>query len=149
MTSVVDANILLHAVNRASRQHQPCLEWLTQALNGNSPVAFTWLALTAFIRISTRAGILDSPLKISEAFDCVEDWLNQPPSRILFPGPRHLAAYRLLAEKVGIAGNLTMDAHLAAIALDHEAELISCDADFARFPGLKWFNPATGERNKR
>ncbi|MBV9339761.1 MAG: PIN domain-containing protein [Acidobacteria bacterium] len=42
---------------------------------------------------------------------------------------------------LGIAGNLTSDAHLAALAIEYQAELVSTDTDFARFPGLRWFNP--------
>jgi hypothetical protein len=44
---------------------------------------------------------------------------------------------------VGTGGNLTTDAHLAALALEHGAELCSCDGDCARFPGLRWINPLT------
>jgi len=50
-----------------------------------------------------------------------------------------LAQHR--AGPLGTGGNLTTDAHLAALAIEHGAELCSCDADFSRFAGLRWLDP--------
>ena len=38
----------------------------------------------------------------------------------------------------GTAGNLTTDAHIAAIAIEHQAEVLTFDKDFARFSGLRY-----------
>ncbi|MDO8944662.1 MAG: hypothetical protein Q7U75_15880, partial [Desulfobacterales bacterium] len=56
--------------------------------------------------------------------------------------PRCVRVLFGLREHLGSAGNLTTDAHLAALCIEHQAELHSTDADFARFPGLRWKNPA-------
>ena len=68
-------------------------------------------------------------------------WLDQPSATVVNPGPRHLAILRGLLTSLGTGGNLTSDAHLAALAIEQNAELCSCDADFARFAGLDWRNP--------
>ncbi len=148
MTSIVDANVLLNAANTAAVHHRPCLAWLTDAMNGSDPVGFTWIVLAAFVRLVTKPAVMPSPLSVGQAFDCVEAWLSQPPSRLIDPGIHHLATLRRLLEAAGAGGDLTSDAHLAAIAIEHGAELVSCDSDFARFPGVRWFNPLTGGRLK-
>jgi uncharacterized protein len=68
-------------------------------------------------------------------------WFEQTSVSIIHPGPKHGAIMRGLWEPLGTGGNLTSDAHLAALALEHRAELCSADHDFQRFPGLKWRNP--------
>ena len=80
-------------------------------------------------------------MTVEAAFDIVENWMDQPVARIAIPGPRHLAIMRSLLERAGTGGNLTSDAHLAAIAIEHNGLLCSCDNDFARFSGLRWQNP--------
>jgi hypothetical protein len=42
---------------------------------------------------------------------------------------------------------LTTDAHLAALAIEYQAELASTDADLARFRGLRWFHPLAAGGN--
>jgi toxin-antitoxin system PIN domain toxin len=100
-----------------------------------------WMVLLAFLRLTTRAGLFRQPLEAEAAFRVVEVWLAQPNVVIVEPGPHHLGILRRLLLPLGTAGNLTTDAHLAAIAIEHGAELCSADADFARFPTLKWRNP--------
>jgi toxin-antitoxin system PIN domain toxin len=95
----------------------------------------------AFLRLTTRAGISSRPLSVETALDLVARWLEHPSISILHPGPQHAHILRALLLKTGAGGNLTTDAHLAAIALEHGAELYSFDHDFARFPGLRWREP--------
>lgn len=104
-------------------------------------VGFAWVVLLAFLRISTRAPVFVSPLQPDEAMEIVEGWLNQPSALIIHPTARHAAILRSLLEPLGVAGNLVNDAHLAALAIEHGAELLSADNDFARFRGLRWSNP--------
>lgn len=134
---LVDANVLLYAVNVSAREHGIACTWLERSLNGNEPVAFAWVALLAFIRVSTRQGIFPQPLEPEAAFGFAEQWLARPASVVLEPTPRHLAILRGLLSSAGTAGNLTSDAHLATLALEHGAEVWSFDRDFARFPGLR------------
>ena len=94
-----------------------------------------------FVRLSTRAHVFTHPLDGAEAFDIVEGWLAQPCAVVVHPTERHLEVLRGLVEPLGTAGNITTDAHLAALAVEHGAEICSADSDFARFPGLRWTNP--------
>jgi toxin-antitoxin system PIN domain toxin len=100
--------------------------------------------LVGVLRLTTRASFFKNPLNTNQAIDLVEMWLAEPGVSILEPGPRHLDILRSLLIHAGTAGNLTSDAHLAAIAIEHDGEVHSVDLDFARFPGLRWVNPLAG-----
>jgi toxin-antitoxin system PIN domain toxin len=139
---VVDANILIHAVNLDAAEHASARSWLEHVLSGTEAVGFAWVVLLAFVRIVTRPDVLEAPLAPTAAFDYVEEWLDRPPATVLHPTARHLAVLRGLLEPVGTAGNLTNDAHLAALAVEHGGLLVSLDRDFGRFPGLRWRHPA-------
>jgi uncharacterized protein len=138
---LLDANLLLYAVDESSPRHRPAKRWLEDRLSGLETVAFAWSVLSAVLRISTRRGIFQNPLTTTQAFDLVERWLAQPVAILLHPTERHLAVLRGLLEPLGTAGNLVGDAHLAALAIEHGALLVSCDTDFARFSGLRWLDP--------
>lgn len=139
---LVDANVLIHATNEDAPTHTVAHDWLTRHLDGLETVGFSWIVLLAFARITTRAGLLPSPLTISQAFDAIDAWLERPAAVIVEPTVRHRIVLRDLLERTGAAGNLTSDAHLAALALEHGATICSFDTDFARFPGLRWTSPA-------
>lgn len=136
---LVDTNVLLHAVNEASPDHDRSRRWMEATLSGGAPVGFAWLALTGFLRLSTHPQILSVPLATEVAMDLVDEWLEPPAARILHPGDRHTA---LLREMLAVGGgNLANDAHLAALALEHKATVVSFDTDFGRFPGVRWERP--------
>ena len=134
---LVDANVLLHAANADAREHASARKWIEAAFLGTEPIGFAWIALLAFIRVSTRRGLLARPLRIADAFGVVEDWLRAHNAVVVHPSEDHAAILRSLLEPVGTAGNLTNDAHLAALAIEHGAELVSFDRDFNRFEGLR------------
>ena len=136
-----DVNLLLYAVDETSPRHAPARAWLEEALSGSETVAFTWSVLIAFVRLVTQPRVFESPLAAGEALDLVDSWLAQPCATVVHPTGRHAAVLRDLLEPLGTAGNLTTDAHLAAQAIEHGAELCSADADFSRFTGLRWVNP--------
>lgn len=138
---IVDANVLIYATDRTSPAHAHCRSWLEDALGGAEVVGFSWAVLLAFVRLTTRAQLFERPLSASQALDVVDEWLRQPTSVIAHPTDRHAGLLRSLLEQAGTAGNLTSDAHLAALAIEHGATLVSCDNDFARFSGLRWLNP--------
>ena len=89
----------------------------------------------------THPTVLVRPLDPSRAVAHVRAWLDRPNVEALEPGPRHLELLERLLVDIGIAGNLTTDAHLAALAIEHQCELHSNDADFGRFSGLRWRDP--------
>jgi toxin-antitoxin system PIN domain toxin len=111
------------------------------ALSGSTTVAFSWIVPLAFLRITTRPGLFTKPLLIATALALMDAWLHQPSATIIHPGTRHHKILRELQLPLGAGGNLTCDAHLAALAMEHGAEIYSTDADFARFARVKWRNP--------
>ena len=138
---LVDANLLLYAVDETSTHHERARRWLEDALSSAETIAFAWSALLAFLRLSTNARVFHRPLELEQALDLVDSWLDQPCAVVVHPGVRHPALLRELLAPLGGAGNLVADAHLAALAVEHGAELCSADNDFARFSAVRWTNP--------
>ncbi len=138
---LVDANVLLYAVNSASAHHRAARAWLDAALNGQEAVAFSWIVILAFLRLATHRAVFPRPLTVSEAMDGVRGWLAQPAAVIVGPTPRHVDVLAGLLAETGTAGNLVNDAHLAILAVEHDARLVSFDADFGRFRGARWEQP--------
>jgi toxin-antitoxin system PIN domain toxin len=138
---LIDANLLIYAVNATAPQHPPARRWLEETLSGTTRVGFAWIVLLAFLRITSRPGILDNPLSPQEALSFVDGWLDQPYAELLVAGSQHWPIFRNLTLAVGTAGNLTSDAHLAALALEHGATIYTADKDFGRFPGVSQINP--------
>ncbi|HLE99978.1 MAG TPA: type II toxin-antitoxin system VapC family toxin [Gaiellaceae bacterium] len=139
---LVDANVLLYAVNEGSARHAEARRWLDTALSGGETVAFAWIAILAFLRLATHQAVFARPLTPDDALDVVRYWLGRPTATVAEPTSRHLEVLAQLLVGVGTAGNLVNDAHLAALALEHGCEIVSYDADFARFPGVRWETPA-------
>lgn len=131
-----DTNVLLYAVNRSAPQQAEAERWLRAAFAAPAGVGFAWVVLLGFLRIVTRAGIFERPLSVEQALQVLDRWLTHPAARIVDPGPRHAALLGRLLVGAGGAGNLTNDAHLAALAIESGATLGSFDRDFARFAGL-------------
>lgn len=138
-----DVNVLIHAHNDESAVHERAREWWSGALSGVENVGLAWVTLLGFIRISTSRRAFDRPLPVEEALARMEEWLAQPNVRIVEPTARHAEILAGLLRKVGVAANLTTDAHLATLAVEHRAVVYSTDTDFARFPGIAWKNPCT------
>ena len=138
---VVDANLLIYAVNEDAPAHGYAKSWLEASLVGPTTIGLSWTVLLAFLRLTTRRGLFQNPLPPDTAFDVVDEWIQQPAAMIIHPGTRHARILREILLPLGTGGNLTADAHLAALAIEHNAELCSADGDFARFQGLRWRNP--------
>jgi uncharacterized protein len=133
-----DVNVLLHAVNQDSPQHEKARGWLEAAFSRPEGVGFAWAALLGFLRLSTRSGIFVQPLPLDVALNVVDAWLHHPSAKLLNPTERHAGQLSRLLLGVGIGGNLVSDAHLAALAIEHNAEFGTFDRDFAQFAGLRW-----------
>jgi toxin-antitoxin system PIN domain toxin len=138
---VVDLNLLLYAVNRDSPHHSQAKAWLQEAMSGDERIALAWTVLLGFIRLTTSPKVLEHPLSVDDSLRTVDAWFSQPSVSPLEPGDSHWTILRDLLLETGSAGNLTTDAHLAALAIEHGAELCSTDADFGRFQRLRWTNP--------
>ncbi|HKI03884.1 MAG TPA: TA system VapC family ribonuclease toxin [Thermoanaerobaculia bacterium] len=139
----IDANLLLYAYDRSSPVHEPARLWLTEALTGPEPVGFSWPTVLAFFRIATNPKIFRDPFSIDEIVTIVEDWFAQPTTSLLHAGDRHWEILRGLLLEIGPKKKLIMDAHLAALALEHDATLLTRDRDFEQFPKLRFANPFT------
>jgi toxin-antitoxin system PIN domain toxin len=136
-----DVNLLLYAVDVGAPRHAAARQWLEHVLSGTEEVGFAWAVLLGFVRISTNPAAFEEPMEADDAFGYVEEWLARPVASTLSPGPDHVELMRELLHPLGTAGNLTSDAHLAALAIEHGAELCSSDNDFERFKRLRWTNP--------
>jgi uncharacterized protein len=136
-----DANVLLYALDDTSVRHASAKAWLDTSLSESEEVGFAWVVLLAVLRLTTKPAVFTHPLRPDEAFEIIDEWLAQPCSLIVHPTIRHAALMRGFLTTVGTAGNLTTDAHLAALSVEYGAAVCSYDADFSRFPGVRLIDP--------
>jgi uncharacterized protein len=138
---LVDANLLLFAVDEQSPFHTEAAGWLSEQLNGPGRCGLPWMSLTAFVRISTHPRASTNPLSPAEAWAFVTDWLSSDVAWIPGPTARHAEVLGSLITSYHLRGNLITDAQLAAMAIEHGLVLCSADTDFARFSEITWHNP--------
>jgi hypothetical protein len=138
---IPDVNILVYAYNADAKHHKAARKWWELALTEPELVGLPWVTILGFIRISTQRRIIERPMFPQDAIERVRSWLAVPTVQIISPGEEHGEILFRLINDVGTAGDLTTDAHLAALAIEHRGQIASTDADFARFRGLRWFNP--------
>lgn len=138
---LIDTNVWLYACLSDTPHHPPCRAWLEEALNGEEPIALPWQVAVSVLRISTQSQLLSRPLTLEQALHLVQSWIEHPLVKVLTPGDRHWSILQELLLQVGRAGHHSNDAHLAALAIEHNGSLCSADADFRRFPGLRLINP--------
>lgn len=143
---LVDANILLYAEDSLSEHHATARNWWDAQLSGSAPVCLCWPVLTAYIRIATNPRLHQRPLTLKEAVNRVQSWMDQPCVRIIQPTEQHWEILQRMLHEANAVANIVSDAHLAALAVEHNCELYSNDTDFARFSGLNWKNPLRNHR---
>jgi uncharacterized protein len=138
---IVDANVLLYAVDTSSPFHASAKDWLESSLNEPARVGLPWASLLAFQRIATHPRASANPLSPSQAWSFVSDWLDAEATWVPVPGDRHAEIVGDLVVAGDLRGNLVTDAHLAALAIEHGVGICSTDSDFAKFPQIPWVNP--------
>jgi toxin-antitoxin system PIN domain toxin len=144
-----DVNLLIYAYNTNSPEYSAARAWWEEALTQDKPpIGLAWTVILGFLRISTSRSAFVEPKRVAEATAVVRSWLAHPAVRVITPGERHAEIFLGLIEEAGVAGNLTSDAHLAALAIEYRAELATNDTDFSRFHGLRWFNPLKAGRRR-
>jgi uncharacterized protein len=136
-----DVNVLVHAHNADSAVHAAARRWWDECLAGSQGIGLAWAVLLGFVRITTNRKIVARPLSPADVMARIERWLALPQVHIAQPSDQHFVRLRAELERLGAAGNLTTDAHLAVLAMERGYVLCSTDADFARFPALRWMNP--------
>ena len=137
---LVDVNIPIHAINDNSPHHEKLRRWWDDRLSVPDPVGLAWVVCFGFVRIMTNPRIIRPALKLEDALEYVNSWMEQPCTAIVQPREGHWELAASLLREAGTAGNLTTDAHLAALAIQNGCELCTTDADFGRFSGLRWRN---------
>jgi toxin-antitoxin system PIN domain toxin len=138
---IVDLNVLLYVVNEDAVQHDALRSWWEAVLRNDEPIGLAWMVLLGFLRLSTNPRVFPRPLTAELASGRIDRWLTHPNIRMVLETEEHWRILGQLLDETGTAGNLTSDAHLAALAIAHGATLVSCDADFARYRQLRWMNP--------
>ncbi len=138
---VPDINLLVFAYTHDAPHHQAARSWWESCLSGGRTVGISWAVVLGFVRLMTSRVVLSDPMSPIEALGHARSWLDRPQARVLVPGPRHFEILTEIFDASQASGRLTTDAHLAALAIETQAELHSNDADFARFPGLRWVDP--------
>jgi len=138
-----DVNVLVYALRAGSPHHGEYAAWLAALVAGADELALHDVALSGVIRVSTNPRIMQRPSSPTVAMDFVS-WLRNAPRAHWIPSSAATWEVfdRLVEDDPGIRGSVVPDAHLAAAALAHGARLATADRGFARFPGLRFFDPA-------
>ena len=145
---IPDVNLLIYAYDSNSLFHKAAAAWWQGCLSATEAVGLPHVVILGFVRVGTNARISSHPMTPAEAAGHVRSWLAQPVAQIVTPESDHVEKVLNLLESLGTAGNLVTDAQIAAIAIDHDAVLHTTDADFMRFPNLRWVNPISGARSR-
>lgn len=138
---LADVNLLLHAYNKQAAEYPAARRWWTAVMSGSEPVGIAWIVVLGFLRISTSRHAFRQPLSIEDAVSIVDDWFEASATELVQPTPRHWTVLREQLKTGQARSDLTTDAHLSALAIEHGATLYTTDRDFTRFPGLKFVNP--------
>lgn len=138
---VPDLNLLVYAHTTGAPLHEPARLWWEDLVNGTERVGVPWIVAAGFVRLLTHPNVLSNPVAPEHVVDLMAEWFRSPSVTPLNPGTQHLAIFRNMLVNVGVGRNLVTDSHIAALAIEHQAEVHSNDSDFARFPGLRWHNP--------
>ncbi|MDE2904983.1 MAG: type II toxin-antitoxin system VapC family toxin [Acidobacteriota bacterium] len=136
-----DTNLLVYAYNDGAPHHEAARRWWEDLINGAERVGLPWMVSTGFVRLMTHPRVLRSPVSPVDAIAHVRDWFRYAHVSPINPGSEHLTHVQRNLEAAGVGANLVTDAHIAALAMEYQAEVHSNDSDFSRFPGLRWRNP--------
>jgi uncharacterized protein len=136
-----DVNVLVHAHNADSALHDRARLWWDGCLSGTEGIGLAWATMLGFVRITTNRKVVARPLPVQHVMEQLQAWLALPHVHTAHPSNTHFARLRAELERLGTAGNLTTDAHLAVLAMERGYVLYSTDTDFARFSALRWVNP--------
>ena len=143
---LIDANLLLYAHQRGSEFAELAGDWLERTFNGHEPIGLAWTVILAFLRISTHPQVYRISYTAAESTAVVATWIERPNVTVLTPTERHWELFSRLVREAQATGDLIMDAHLAALAMEYGAILYTTDRDFSRFSGVRTVNPLKNPR---
>ena len=138
---IPDLNLLLYACNTGDSRHAAARRWWRELLTGEETIGIPLAVSIGFVRLATNPSVASPPMTSAQAIALVKDWLQHPHVVQLDPGVNHFDHLEQCLEAVGRAGKLVTDAHLAALAMDYDAEIHSADQDFRIFSKIRWRNP--------
>ena len=138
---LLDVNVVVATHRADSALHGEARPWLDNLIASGGPFSVPSVVWGSFVRITTNHRIFSVPTPLDDAFHFARAIIAQPNHRTVEPGDRHFAIFERLCHDGGAVGDLSPDAYLAAIAIEHGATWASFDRDFARFEGLQWVVP--------
>ena len=141
---IPDANLLLYACDSSSAFHRDAAGWWRDCLNGDETIGMVPVVVLAFVRLSTNGTAFSDPFTPREAAAEVRRWIDRSIVTVIGVDGADLDQALTLIEGAGAGGGLATDALIAAAGIRHRAVIHTADADFARFPRVRWYNPLTG-----
>lgn len=138
---VPDVNLLIYAYISGMPFHDAARRWWEAMINGTETVGLAWAVISGFTRLTTSPRLMAPPMQPAQSIGYVREWLSYDHVSAISPGAEHLDLFQRNLDAAGAGADLVPDAHIAALAMEHGAEVHSNDTDFARFPGLRWRNP--------
>lgn len=136
-----DVNVLIYAFRPDSPRHPEYRAWLQGVVEGPNAYGMSSQALASVLRICTHPKIYQEPSTVAETMTFCEALLKPSHATLVQPGARHWSIFAELCASSGASGNLVQDAWFAALAIEHGCEWVSTDADYGRFPDLRWHRP--------
>ena len=143
---LIDTNLLLYAHVRHFAEHPRTVRWLDAQFDNGARIGLPWHSLLGFVRIVSNPAGFRHALTVAEAWRQVRQWLSADNAWIPQPTDRHGDVLEEIFSSVRVTSRFVMDAHLAALAIEHGLTLCSNDRDFARIPKLRWLNPLEESR---
>lgn len=143
---VPDVNVFLNVINRGSEFHIVATSWLENAANGTEAIGVPDIVLSGVVRISTQHSMQQNRRTPAEAFDFCSSIFAIPVYIRLLHSAQHWTHFQALVTSTNSSGGDVADAYLAAFAIENDATFVTFDRGFAKFPGLKVFNPADEAR---
>ena len=132
--------MLLYAYDSDSPRHAPCAAWLSGVLSGAEEVGLSFVVALGFIRLATHPVIWARPMPTTDAIAIVRSWLARPQVRPLQPTETYWETLQAVAPDSRAVGSVVMDAHLAALARERGATVVTTDRDVRRFTGVRLFD---------
>lgn len=139
MRFLLDTNVLVYALREEAPQNPAAQRWLKDALAAPEIVAATSTVLAGLVRITSQPRFFTAPSAMA-ALSFVDELLDAG-LHVYEPTPRHWPVFRDLCLRHGLTGNDVPDAHLAAIAIEQDATLVTHDHGFDRFSELRRLDP--------